>query len=194
MPEVKNGHRDVTVIPPYRYPAVIMILFALMIAIPVLNADPPPPVPASPLPAPIKTLLDQEYPGWKFASSSKEVRLELEHHHANHPPSFLTADFDGNGQPDYAVQIVHGEVGKEEQNVIAFKIHDGVYEETVLESFAPNSSVYLWSTKQAFTAGVSGNGLYMKDHLVIMGGELGETSYEYEDGKFEEVNPAAEAN
>jgi len=180
------GHPAVAVTPPYRHATFAVSLLFMVAAISILHADPP-----ALLPAPIKALLDLEYPGWKFAPASREVLLEFEHHHANHPPWFLAADFDGDGQTDYAVEIVHGGIGREEQSVIAYKVRDGAYEETVLESLGPNTSIYLGSTKQTYTdtGADGGNRLFMKDRLVIMGGELGETSYEYENGKFQEVSP-----
>jgi hypothetical protein len=140
------------------------------------------------LPVPIKTLLDQQYPGWHFAPASKAVLAEFAHHQAKHPPYFLMADFDGDGQTDYAVQIIHGRLGQEEQNVIAYHVHDTLYEETVLESLGPNPSVYIGSAKHTLTNSTNENGLYIKDRIVIMGGDLGETSYEYDNGKFLEVN------
>lgn len=124
------------------------------------------------LPDAIRNQLNAEYPGWKFSPVTPEVQKNFIKHVVNHPPSFLAADFDGNGEMDYAVQILIDVPGKVEQIILAFVKGMNTYEESVLESRGPNPDVYL--------------GLRKKNILIIMGTETGDTNYRYADGRFSE--------
>lgn len=137
------------------------------------------------LPAEIRATLNQEYPGWKFSPVSASVQKEFVQHVVGHPPSLVWADFDRDGAKDYVVQIALTEPGSEEQIVIAFMHRGSGYEEKVLESRGLNPSIYLWIRKLKDTS--VGTQATLRDALIIMGTETGDTTYEYNGDKFEEV-------
>lgn len=58
------------------------------------------------LPPDIKTYLDKKYPDWKFLALSAPV-VECRDMETKLHPSLVRGDFNGDGIPDFAVQIVH---------------------------------------------------------------------------------------
>lgn len=60
------------------------------------------------LPSSARLTLDRRFPGWKFAEVSQEVRQFFATDRKGESPCLISGDFDGNGQPDYAVLIWHG--------------------------------------------------------------------------------------
>ena len=58
------------------------------------------------LPPDIKTYLDKKYPDWKFLPLSAQV-VECRDAETKLHPSLVRGDFNGDGIPDFAVQIVH---------------------------------------------------------------------------------------
>lgn len=61
------------------------------------------------LPAAVKSALDRRFPGWRLVDGSKDVRRFLkERVSADARPDLIRGDFDGNGQPDYALLLSHG--------------------------------------------------------------------------------------
>lgn len=57
-------------------------------------------------PTDIKTYLDKKYPGWKFLAVPPSAVMCRDAETKLHP-SLVRADFNGDGQPDYALQIEH---------------------------------------------------------------------------------------
>ncbi len=126
------------------------------------------------LPDVVRASLDQEYPGWKFAAVTTQIQQEFKKHKSNRSPCVAAGDFDHDGKRDYAVQIALTAPGQEEQIVIIFLARDNAYEETVVQSMGLDPTVYLW---------VPSN----KDVLMVLGGPIGDTTYAYQDGKFQEI-------
>jgi hypothetical protein len=62
------------------------------------------------LPASARLTLNRRFPGWKFAEVSQEVRHFFETEMPGKSPYLIKGDFDGNGKPDYATLIWHGQV------------------------------------------------------------------------------------
>jgi hypothetical protein len=132
------------------------------------------------VPGKIRSILDQEYPGWELAPVSPEVRLAYKQHKAAHSPSITQSDFDHDGKTDYAVQIVLRTPGQEEQIVIVFLARDDGYEEIIVQSKGIDPTSSLWATQAAG-----------KDALMVLGGLAGDTIYSYDDGRFHEI-PSSE--
>jgi hypothetical protein len=135
------------------------------------------------LPAVIKSTLDKEYPGWKYAPASPAVKDLFRKQGLWHPPNLLSGDFDVDGRKDFAVQIARTNPGDEEQIAIAFLAKDEGYEEAILESRGLDPDVYLSIRK----APSPENPSVKRDVIVVMGGITGETWYGLEGGKFHEV-------
>lgn len=59
------------------------------------------------LPVEVKTYLDKKYPSWKFVPVPAAAVVCRDAETKLHP-SLVSGDFNGDGAPDFAVQIVHG--------------------------------------------------------------------------------------
>ncbi len=141
------------------------------------------------LPLAIHSQLDQEYPGWKIAPASKEVQAEFRKHHINRDPSLMTGEFDQDGEQDYVIQITRTQPEQEEQSVLVFLKRGEGFEEVPLESRAINPSVYLWKMKNRPT-NTPDAPRPPKERIMVLGGELGQSTYEFDNGKFRDVGPA----
>ncbi len=62
------------------------------------------------LPSAVRLRLNKRFPGWRFAEVSQEVRQFFETETNGELPDLVSADFDRNGQVDYATLILHGKV------------------------------------------------------------------------------------
>jgi hypothetical protein len=156
---------------------------------PVAVAAPPPAGPRGDLPPSIIATLDREYPGWVFARSSRPVLDQFAKHPAGHPPYLVGGDFDDDGAKDYAVQIARTQPGDEEQIVIAFLRRDDVFEEIILESRGLDSNVYLWTRRRPRPDAASFPAARrMQLLIVVMGSEAGDSTYNFEDGTFHQVD------
>jgi hypothetical protein len=164
---------------------VIALLLALayVFAIPAAHAEEP-----LELPADVRETLDKEYPGWVFASATPEVLQFFMKHKSPFKPHFVWGDFDSDNQQDYAVQIALTQPDSEEQIVTVFLRRPESYEETILESRGLNPRVHLWKRQlPSQRAAPEGGKAPMRDVLVVRGGEIGESVYAYDNGKFHEV-------
>jgi hypothetical protein len=165
------------------------ILTIRLWAAPPLSAGPP-----LPLPPAILTTLNQEYPGWKLAPVSPQIQSEFKKHKINRLPSLTSGDFDHDGKRDYVVQIVftapdQGEQPVTEQIVIVYLWRENAYEETIVQSMGLDPTVYLWVANKPMTETGSNaqDILTNKDVLMVLGGPAGDTTYVYEDGRFQEM-------
>lgn len=142
-----------------------------------------------PLPESIRATLDQEYPGWKLAPVTIPIQKEFTKRHLTRLPSLTAGDFDHDGKWDYAVQIALTKPGEEEQIVIVFLARDNGYEENIVESMGLDPTVYLWIKNISLRE--MGNDaqdkLVNKDVLMVLGGPIGDTTYAYQDSKFQEI-------
>ncbi len=140
--------------------------------------------PVTVLPETIRATLDQEYPGWKLAPVTPQIQSEFKKHRANRSPSMASGDFDHDGKQDYAVQIAftapdQPEQIVTEQIVIFFLSRGDAYEETIVQTMGLDPTVYLWAAK---------------DLLRVLGGPVGDTTYAYLNGRFEEVKSAGDSD
>jgi hypothetical protein len=152
-------------------------------------ATPPPPSKGVTLPPAIRATLNQEYPGWKLAPVTPQIQKTFQKHRASRLPSLTYGDFDHDGKRDYAVQIVLTTPGEEEQIVIVFLARGEGYEENILESMGLDPSVYLWVGNKALTeTGPNAQDkLVNKDVLMVLGNPVSETTYVFDEGKFQEI-------
>ncbi len=91
----------------------------------------------SSLPPQVRYLLDRQFPGWTFATVTPDYGPGTS-------PAWLAIDFDGDGQMDYAVQVVAGsQAGGAVQRVIAFLRRGAGYSFVPLDSFPPATTQYL---------------------------------------------------
>ncbi len=61
------------------------------------------------LPSTVRAELDKRFSGWRFPKVDEGIHRYLrENISADTHPEFISGDFDGNGQLDYAVIIEHG--------------------------------------------------------------------------------------
>lgn len=141
--------------------------------------------PTAPLPAVIRSTLDREYPGWKFSPVTAQIQQQFIKYVVGHPPSMVAGDWDADGQTDYAVQIALTEPGKEEQIALAFLKRGDRYEEKILEARGLNPSVYLRVRKKKIP-GDADDTPSLREMLVLMGTETGDTTYLFHGDRFEE--------
>ena len=143
-----------------------------------LGAEPLPPASKpmmAPLPPEIKEMLDAAYPGWRLAY---------------HPPSYVTADFDQDGKKDYALQMIRGPMGSEEQDLVVI-LHNasGLYLQ-ILESRGEDPNIFLNVKKIVESQPNPATGIdkmVSRDLLRISGGPEGDRTYRWELGEFKEV-------
>jgi hypothetical protein len=155
------------------------------------------------LPTEIQATLNADYPGWKLSPVDAGIQQSFKKRHLSDTPSIATGDFDRDGQRDYAVQIALTNPGEEEQIALVFLKRETGYQETILESRGLDPTVYLRTVHKAVSqTGPDGQEkLRNSDLLMIMGGPLGDATYAYQDGRFQEIkskedseNPPAAAS
>ena len=59
------------------------------------------------LPAPIQSLLSHDYPGWRLAPSAPQIVDWMRGKNFGQQPNLASADFDRDGNTDYAAEIIH---------------------------------------------------------------------------------------
>ena len=86
------------------------------------------------LPSAIRAQLSAEYPGWRFAKILPALRYELVADPTRRrSEEWVTADFNGDRRPDYAVQIVRAGARDSAQVVIAFLATGGRFRSSVVQ-------------------------------------------------------------
>jgi len=76
------------------------------------------------LPSIVRAELDKRFPGWRFPKVDEGIHRYLrENISADTRPEFISGDFDGNGQLDYAVIIEHGVALGEDGNLVGHNIY-----------------------------------------------------------------------
>ncbi len=139
------------------------------------------------LPAGVLARLEEEYPGWKVAVSSKAVWEEFRKEKRPDHPNLLSADFDKDGKRDWVVHVSLVVPGQEEQFVTVFLERDAGYEEAIIESRGLDPNVYVTQRSRSVTEHVSGkNQISQRTELVIIGGPMGDSAYYWENGQFRE--------
>jgi hypothetical protein len=116
---------------------VIILVSAMLAAIATTAGAGSGPEAGSTLPVEVRVTLAQQYPGWRFAAQSA-VRLKR-----GQSPEWVSADFDGDGRADYAVQIVRPAPPDTAQLVLAFLRRAEGYEMHELLGYPQNEHSYL---------------------------------------------------
>ena len=62
------------------------------------------------LPVSVRKLLNQRFPGWKFADVDEEHRRFIKQEMIGDSPVVIKGDFDGDSRVDHAVLIRHGDL------------------------------------------------------------------------------------
>lgn len=76
------------------------------------------------LPPIVRAELDKRFSGWRFPKIDEGIHRYLrENISADIRPEFISGDFDGNGQSDYAVIIEHGVALGEDGNPVGHNIY-----------------------------------------------------------------------
>jgi hypothetical protein len=143
------------------------------------------------LPSTVRAELDNRFSGWRFPKVDEGIHRYLrENISADIHPEFISGDFDGNGQLDYAVMIEHGVALGEDGNpvghntyVVAFlkngnklkfyMVHDGGEYITLMKK---GEKDYDYATDKNF--------IYKNDAIFSGYFEKAGVSYIYEKGKF----------
>lgn len=136
------------------------------------------------LPRDVRQLLDQEFPGWQFATIIDSLKAEIS---PDSSPEWVEGDYDGDGQADYAVQIVRPGPRDSQQVVIALLHRGKGYELHPLKSFGIQQAAFLrTSPKGQETMDLDNDTKIINAADVIdllYGQEAGET-FIYEKGQF----------
>ena len=121
------------------------------------------------LPERIEAQLNRQYPGWSYARLNRFNRDQLG---PGQSPETVRGDFDGNGETDWAVQIIHADdrPGKS-QSILVFLHRLNGYTVHVVETGSENQGTYL---------GVSPPGPHrdvVEDTSVVAGGDVLDVLY-----------------
>ncbi len=91
------------------------------------------------LPAGVRTRLNQTVPGWKLSSVAPQISDWFRDYRLDYQPNVVKGDFDGDGQADYAVQVLaHGK-----QVLIVMLERKNGYSAHVLAEDQPDPFVFL---------------------------------------------------
>ncbi len=92
------------------------------------------------LPPDVRRLLDQQFPGWRFATIIDSLRAQLP---ADASAEWTAGDYDGDRQRDYAVQIVRPGSMETPQVVLVLLRRGTRYEVHTLTSVPIQQGAYL---------------------------------------------------
>jgi hypothetical protein len=87
---------------------------------------------SAPIPAGVKSVLDQMHPGWKLAEISDENRQICFKKDSKYRPTLIWGDFDGDGKMDFAAIVTYGK----KSSVMAFLARGTGYK--AFELFTPS--------------------------------------------------------
>lgn len=141
-------------------------------------------------PKEIRVILEAKYPGWKFARVSAHACQAYPFYRFNIFPDFLWGDFDGDGRPDYALQIEHPRPSGSERVVLAFLQRRAGFRAYVLETGAPSPDAYLWPHRRGekdFDFSRNREFTYSNDAVGVVYGEVAGVSYVFEHGSFRKI-------
>jgi hypothetical protein len=143
--------------------------------------------PRTAVPPDVRRILDQQFAGWRFATIIHSLKAQLE---ADASPEWTAGDYDGDGQPDYAVQIVRRGVMDEPQVVLAFLRRGARYDVHTLMSIPIQEGAYLRTSPKGqvlmdvdkgtkFTAAT--------DVVEVLYGQEAGEAFIYEQGRFRRI-------
>jgi len=149
------------------------------------------------LPSIVRTELDKRFSGWRFPKVDEGIHRYLrENISADIRPEFISGDFDGNGQLDYAVIIEHGVALGEDGNpvghniyVVAFLKNGDKLKFYMVDDggMVVDGGVFIALIKKGekgYDYGTDKNFIYKNDAIFSGYFEKGGSSYIYEKGKF----------
>ncbi len=147
------------------------------------------------LPSTVRAELDKRFSGWRFPKVDEGIHRYLrENISADIHPEFISGDFDGNGQLDYAVFIEHGVALGEDGNpvghntyVVAFLKSGDKLKFYLVDSGGDSGDEYIALIKKGekgYEYGTDKNFIYKNDAIFSGYFEKGGSSYIYEKGKF----------
>ncbi len=143
--------------------------------------------PRAPLPPDVRRALDQHYPGWRFATIAASLQTQLAE---DASAEWTAGDYDGDRQPDYAVQIVRAGSLDTPQVVVALLRRDRRYEMHTLTSIPVQQHTYLRTSPRGqalmdveqstkFTA--------RTDVIEVLYGQQAGEAFMYERGRFRRI-------
>ena len=153
------------------------------------------------LPSIVRAELDKRFSGWRFPKVDESIHRYLrEINSADIHPEFISGDFDGNGQLDYAVRIEHGVALGEDGDpvghntyVVAFLKNRDKLKFYMLEHGMANDGMVdyegeiitlIKKGEKGYEYGTGKNFIYKNDTIFSGYFEKGGSSYIYEKGKF----------
>ncbi len=143
------------------------------------------------LPSIVRAELDKRFPGWRFPKVDEGIHRYLrENISADTRPEFISGDFDGNGQLDYAVMIEHGVALNEDGNpvghniyVVAFLKYGGKLKFYMVEDGGEYITL-IKKGEKGYDYETDKNFIYKNDALFSGYFEKAGVSHIYEKGKF----------
>ncbi len=143
------------------------------------------------LPSIVRAELDKRFSGWRFPKVDEGIHRYLrENISADTRPEFISGDFDGNGQLDYAVIIEHGVALNEDGNpvrpngyVVAF-LKNGDKLKFYMVDDGGEYITLMKKGEKDYDYGTDKNFIYKNDAIFSGYFEKGGSSYIYEKGKF----------
>jgi hypothetical protein len=93
--------------------------------------------PAEILPRPVRTALDEKFPGWRLSPVVSRATEVVRRRSPRAQPNLISGDFDGNGQTDYAALIEYAAPRKGAPEyvtgaVVAFLAEQGSYKPVIV--------------------------------------------------------------
>ena len=146
------------------------------------------------LPSTVRAELDKRFSGWRFPKVDEGIHRYLrENISADTRPEFISGDFDGNGQLDYAVIIEHGVALGEDGNpvghntyVVAF-LKSGDKLKFYMMDGGGEYIALIKKGEKGYEYGTGKNFIYKNDAIFSGYFEKGGSSYIYEKGKFRSI-------
>jgi hypothetical protein len=93
------------------------------------------------LPQAVRNVLDAHYPGWRFATVSAALRRGWS---SGISAAWVSGDFDGNGQRDYAVQLIQtGVPADSQQRLVAVLRRAKRYQPLLIQAGPASQTTYL---------------------------------------------------
>ena len=148
------------------------------------------------LPLNVRSALNKRFRNWKFAAVNSDIcKFLRENVSADARPEIIEGDFDGNGQSDYSVYIVHGKASRRIVTAVALLRKGARVELHILESgiHTPEpvsfSSGLVLARKgvEAYDYGTDKKFRYIHDAIILSNFETSGISYIYEKGKFRSI-------
>ena len=150
------------------------------------------------LPVSLESLLDKEYPGWRFAQAHPDFNDTMQE--TGMFPSLVFGDYNQDGHRDYAVRIEYRQQAIRRAAIIALVSQGADFVPHVIRAYeenpAPEESLsysyfnYLYPNakgSQGYDHELAKEFVFEKDAFMDVSDGKGAVSYIFEDGKFRSV-------